>query len=138
MDKVRILQLADFMEVCPLGFTMKSTLNGVDEQGCGTAGCIMGHAARLWPSLRSLAINIIVDGDEHKQKFYCREGLFAKHLNLRQDQFESLAMPGKVEDGVSYMSNEIDKAWAIRTLRHLAKTGKVDWNATREENVAGD
>lgn len=135
MDKVRILQLADFMEVCSLGFTMKSTLNEVDEQGCGTAGCIMGHAARLWPSLRSIQMGIIV-GDEHRYEFYCREGLFAKHLNLRQDQFESLAIPSEIEDGVSYMSGEIDKAWAIRTLRYLAKTGKVDWNATREKSDA--
>lgn len=127
MNKANILALADFMESAPFRFTMSTALNvQADKPECGSAGCIAGHAARLWPELRIAA--------SLDDCYYCSMNIFRLKLKLKEMPFESLVIPRFETEGVHYAHSKIDKPWAIRVLRHLAETGEVDWRRTKEDS----
>lgn len=130
MNKERILELAHFMEKSLLKFNMATTQSYyVLDESCGTAGCIAGHAAILWRPVRIDAARFGYNVIYHRCDIKSLQNL----LGLNNEVFDSLIMPTLLNDGVSYATGGINKAWAIRTLRHLVDTGKVDWLATMEE-----
>lgn len=130
MNKERILELAYFMEKSLLKFNMATTYSLYkSDESCGTAGCIAGHAAILWRPIRMDVAHLENDRISHLSDLKYLQNL----LDLDYAVFESLIMPTFPNDGVSYATGGIDKAWAIRTLRRLVDTGKVDWLATMEE-----
>jgi len=51
-------------------------------------------------------------------------------LGLDSTTAESLFTPTALQHGVSMYQVTADRA--VRTLRHLAKTGEVDWRATAD------
>lgn len=72
---------------------------------CGTPACIAGHAEAMY----------LCDPQDA--------------LGISDLKAQVLFFP-ELYDGPEY--DTIDRAWAARTLRHLAATGIVDWNATKE------
>ena len=122
MNKAAVQELIDFMERSPYDFEMGDDEPAVDEDGgCGSAGCIIGHARLLWPHSETGLVSVI-DAVQHK-------------LDLNFYMFSRLYTPSRNLDGVSYIDGSIDKDWAIRTLEHLLATGEVDWMATREQKL---
>ena len=128
MNEDAIRELIDFMKKCRYGFNMRTSENRIDMKNrCGTAGCIAGHAALLWPEMR-------VDfssPDGTMLMFVCRYGLLEDKLQISKEKFYRLIDPTETRDGVSSRSYDINKYWAIRTLEHLLNTGEVAWQTTR-------
>ena len=59
----------------------------------------------------------------------------AGHLNLNSNQANTLFIP--VNDEASYLVGPFDEAFisakrAVNVLRHLAKTGKVNWTISEQ------
>lgn len=118
-----------------LGFEMSRYINkGYDDapvfdykgDECGTAACIAGHIALLESG-----------GDD--EKVWDREdgpkGLARKFLGLTHDQAELLFIPHHTDltpvNAVKRNTlSDVTLPWAIRTLKHLLETGKIDWRAT--------
>ena len=120
MNKAAVQELIDFMRESVYDFEMGSDYPCVnEEEGCGTAGCIVGHARLLWPHLET-GLVFVINAVQHE-------------LGLNFYMFNRLYTPSRDLDGVSYIDGSIDKDWAIRTLEHLLATGEVDWMATKEQ-----
>lgn len=128
MNKDAIRELTDFMKKCRYEFDMYTSANRIDMKNrCGTAGCIAGHAALLWPKMRN---NVLIQ-DSYITLFTCRYGKLEKLFDMPKDKFYRLIAPIRSKDGVSCMYDYISKDWAIRTLEHLLNTGEVNWQATK-------
>lgn len=102
---------------------------------CGTAGCIGGFAAALWP------YEVACKG--HPRFLSFSTEAVAQRLGLQEDEYEVsqsdvLFFPGDNDvlwadtwEQVDY--DEITRAGAISTLRRLAATGEVVW--VKEEQL---
>jgi hypothetical protein len=110
-------ELADFVERADYGFDMA---DGMVRTGCGTAGCIAGHAAVLWPDVRE-------DGWAKADGFTWEDDRLCEKLGLTKDQHEDLFfdVPG-CADGVHY----VDRAMAIAAVRRFAATGEIRFDDT--------
>lgn len=128
MHKENINLLATFIESHPeLPFDMGKP----SPVTCGSAGCIGGFAAALWPEIVGLI------------KFQCwDDALLASALGIPQDDVSLLCFPADncnfadedCEEGVRTMEYEqITRRGAISTLRRLASTGEVVWK--EEEQI---
>lgn len=106
------LELADFIETSPYRFQMSSS---IANPQCGTAGCIGGHAACLWPEIQDTKA---CEGPA----FSWLEKLFAKKLGLTQEQHDDLCY----YPTCTFAS--IDRHAAAETLRRYARTGEIDWS----------
>lgn len=128
MNKEAIIELANFMEACHLKFHMSTSYAAYKEdRECGTAGCIAGHAAVLWPEIRTFGS---ATDESKKIRHYADFEMLQERFDLSNDAFTALISPLGDEHGVDYMSDQVDKPWAIRVLRHLSETGQVDWRIT--------
>lgn len=128
MNKDAIRRLTGFMKKCRYEFNMCTSENHIDMKNrCGTAGCIAGHAALLWPEMR----NYFSPWDENIAQFTCRYAKLEKLFDMPKDKFYRLIDPTRSKDGVSCVHDDISKDWAIRTLEHLLNTGEVNWQATK-------
>lgn len=119
MNTEYILNLADRIEKMPhtdvtdpSGFTM------VDyRHHCGTPACIAGHVIddeRIDPNL--------VLCDEHE--------VVAEVFGISEAKADSLCLAS----GVMRL-NLITPQWAAACLRHLARTGEVDWPGTKPQDL---
>lgn len=128
MNENAISELIDFMEKCEYKFDMTTSKNHIDPRNqCGTAGCIAGHAALLWPEIRAK----FSPSDGNIIQFICHFPLLEEKLQISGDKFARLINPTRSRDGISCMHDDINKDWAIRTMKHLLATGKVDWEITK-------
>lgn len=139
MHTERILALADLIEKqphttteSPEGFTMDNW-----HHDCGTPACIAGWACHV-----SLGGNVVLNKDVNIE-------LTARYfLGLDAEKADALFQPDlrsdfeKEDDFISATDawGDITPEHAARTLRRLAKTGKVDWKADerREELRMGE
>lgn len=77
---------------------------------CGSAGCIGGHAAALWP-------DVSIKGVTWSTKALCLK------LGITGEQHHDLCFP--------YIDlDTITRAHAVDTLARLAETGEVEWRIT--------
>lgn len=132
MNTERILELADLIEAGQpdLYFNMatwgEQARNFVaTEHACGTAACIAGWTlARFGKSGRATKVDHRRprDFDDSVSK------AAAAVLGLNRSEAYDLFVPNSGLNGVDVY--EVTADHAVRTLRHLAKTGEVDWRAT--------
>jgi len=110
VNRASIDELANFIESTKYAFDMNEP-NANPK--CGSAGCIGGHAAVLWPH--------VSDREETKNHnvFSWDEERLAIELGISDDQANELCYPGNY--------NSITRDMAVQTLRRLALTGEVDW-----------
>ena len=100
-----ILELAEFIEKSPLDLHMNTSM---PRPECGSAGCIVGFATIRWFSGRSL--------------MWTYDALrTAECLGITSEQARALFMPKGCE------LDRQTKQEAVATLRHLARTGEVNW-----------
>lgn len=114
MNKEAILELRDFIAKGEYSFNMRNPFANLD---CGSAGCIGGHAAVIWPEIRQ--------SEEMTSYTWHNEKLAAK-LGISEAAHNQLCFPRKPEN-YSYITRE----HAVTTLTKLAETGRVDWSHAR-------
>lgn len=125
MNKRNILKVADAIETHSipwLGFNMNLELARFDEvaeddrtgRHCGTVGCIAGWAVAMSRHMTSAP----------EESIYFRYDEPTKWLGLSDDTADALFYPRQLPPG---SWDDITPAHAVAVLRHLAKTGKVDW-----------
>jgi hypothetical protein len=105
-----INRLADFIENARYEFNMAS---GFAKPTCGTAGCIGGHAAVLWPSIRSPLAGDTFSWDSRA---------LAEKLEISEIMGYDLCMP------TEYFLRKITRPMAVAALRRLAKTSRVHFS----------
>jgi len=139
MNKNHILRVADAIEqrtIENLGFNMAVTFARYDGQyadqsghDCGTIACIAGWSvafreqdrygevsvSRMAATLEEYGGNVLDDA--------------RVWLGLDTDRADALFYGRHHPSG---SINSISVSEAVRTLRHLAETGKVDWEACRD------
>lgn len=121
----RIMKLADFVETTPYEFKMSQPWA---QPQCGTAGCIAGHAAVLWPEVRMSGRIIRYDDDKLKD-----------FLGIDEETATRLFYPGDYieiewedfDEDIRYQ--HITQKGAAATLRRLAVTGEVKWYRTEQK-----
>lgn len=104
-----INRLADFIENGRYAFDMEA---GWADPHCGTAGCIGGHAAVLWKTIR--------DTDWGFEAFGFSEGALAEKLGITLGAVDNLCYP--------FPLKHISRSIAVAALRRLAKTGRVKFS----------
>lgn len=121
-NRVAIYQLADFIESAKFIFDMGDSEATPD---CGSAGCIGGHAAILWSELQ-----YETEYDWQVGKSFTWDNiLLAKKLDISLQTEEALCFPGMAGGP---KCRDVSRENAVRVLRRLAETGKVDWDRAME------
>lgn len=112
VNTLELLKLADFMERCQLKFQME---DGFAKPECGTAGCILGHAALMWKK-------------GNRDYSWVSKSEFSERLGLTREQSRFLCFaPHFATQGMTYTKINNDPAIAVRAVRHLALTGEVSF-----------
>lgn len=112
MNRDLIIKVANAIEkesIKGLKFDMDSF--GRIHPSCGTVACIAGYAVAIKDGVESVTKPGIDP-----------ESIAEKYLDLSRVEAYSLFYGGDL-----YIS-EITPTMAVTTLRHLAKTGEVDWD----------
>ena len=133
------VRLADFLESEDFEFDM---LDPRVYESCGSAGCIGGHAALLWPGVRAGHTESVgpkgVNYNGHSmatkfghQNYTWNSEKLAEKLGLDQDAEKHLCFPRPLP------LRKVTREQAVRVLRHLALTGKVEWTAASERSSLG-
>jgi len=119
VNVANINMLAVFVESAKFKFDM-----GRAYPGCKSAGCIGGHAAALWPEIRT---EVPMLGYTWNTK------RLAKKLGITLEQERRLCFPysGDTEE----MRERINRADAVQALRRLALTGVVDWGSKQANEI---
>ena len=117
-EQVRnILALANLIELGRYAFDMG---DGNADLSCGSAGCVGGHAAVLWPDIRVLT--------RGANRFSWSQSLLCEKLGLTSPEHDDLCFPDDWHDhdgpkGLSY--DEVTGRHAVATLRRLVVFGVV-------------
>jgi hypothetical protein len=118
MNRKHLLHLANAIEADnttingePLAFNMSVYFNSHSFE-CGTAACIAGWARAIW-GIRAAGTTFRAAADV---------------LKLTDEEADNLFLAY----GMPHLS-EITAEHAVRTLRHAAETGVIDWIATKED-----
>lgn len=106
-DIGNIRKLIDFMRATPDDLF---DMDGMWWPSCGTAGCIGGHAADLWPEIRL---------DPAPTQGW-DESLFAEKLGIRESQADWLCYGPKTRDGAPLRLTDVTKPMALAALERLA------------------
>lgn len=118
-----INRLADFIESEKYDFDM---CEGEAEPKCGSAGCIGGQAAVLWPDIR--------DGGSLIFTWDC--SLLADKLGIsRRDESDLCHLPTDAR-GEKLELHQVTRKAAVECLRNLAKTGRVRFKRSLCKRVA--
>lgn len=116
-------ELAQFLESEKFNFNMREA---EAVPACGSAGCIGGHAAVLWPEVRGPSQKMQGTGAE---TFTWSEIAFSLKLGISDVEQMALCYLQETDLGWS----QITRRGAAATLRRLGETGIVEWRA--EEQV---
>jgi hypothetical protein len=114
------------------------------HNACKTSCCIAGAATQFFMPkdnlvelFRKHAPQTIqpewMDNDDKSVDWYPVFESGKDLLGLTEEQASALFAPGGRGTRMSeYLEDYNDPAWAGRTIRHLIKTGEVDWEATKQ------
>lgn len=116
MNKANIHQVANAIEdksIAGLGFHMNYFMSANPGAGCGTVACIAGWC------------NLINGNDINQSSFYFAQ----KWLDLSYEEADNLFYANQHPGWATSYSvlEDITAEQAVRTLRHLAETGEIDW-----------
>lgn len=128
-------QLIEFIRSSKFDFDMNDPMceTRCASQGCGSAGCIGGHAAVLWADVRLMdtstdeayvATNTKTKDGKRTREWTFDEVKLARKLGLDDDELNDLTFP----QGMHYYDATKDQA--LRVLDHLLHTGTVDWSVS--------
>lgn len=123
-NAANIRKLALFLASGQFGFDMDESFA---RPACGSAGCIGGHAAVLWPHLRE---------GEYVGGVTWDEAALAQHLGISPAEHDGLCFHGPAKDGGTMPLSDIDRSMAVATLRRLARTGKVYFDTAESGAVS--
>ncbi len=145
MNVDRINQLADYLDTDPDGFRMCQYYNA-----CGTPACIAGHTSFIFKDEARWEVTIpkilhMVEGDnleyvlaleslDNGESIVRENHYFVAQLllDLDPDSAHDLFIPMTSQGDYSVTNKDADNyitsRHAAAVLRHLAKTGKVDWS----------
>lgn len=126
MNRENVIALRDFVRDARFKFDM---CDAYPKTSCGSAGCIGGHAAVLWPS--------VADAEEDWGDMTWNDQRLAEKLGIEEEVHHQLCYPADWEDmqvprprgwlrGQNYAS--VTREDAVRVLTKLAKTGEIDWS----------
>lgn len=129
MNTVRILAVADAIEqhsILNLGFNMGfffgtgGELPDLSGHDCNTTACIGGHARAL---MAGGDLNAAVFGEYDEQEWLDIDQATTNQLFYADNH------PMARSDPATWVGTfkSISPAQAVRTLRHLAEIGEVDW-----------
>ncbi len=134
----RINQLADYLEAetefqdLEAGPRNARTMTQFNmsrfEFNCGAPACIAGHACTLFRN----PIRRALDLTHRNGPLYLTldtPGMATKLLGLSHSQAGTLFTPSRLPDNFNGY-NSITPKVAAAVLRHLAKTGEVDWSVS--------
>jgi hypothetical protein len=125
INVANIMALADFIESEKFEFDMG---NGSAFPECGTAGCIGGHSAVLWPDIREYGKDYL--GNCIRNMFtWDAQGLATK-LGIPLKRAEYLCFLCEDRHYFDVRMFDITRDRAVRVLRNLAATGEVVWDET--------
>ena len=110
-----INDLADFIEKAKYEFDMGDAFARPE---CGSAGCIGGHAAMKWPSVRGAL-------SSNSASFRFDDDALAKRLGVSDETLHDLCYGVPTPSGNLVYLRDITRRAAVDALRHLAKTGTV-------------
>lgn len=120
VNRAACLQLADFIARAHYRFDMSSC---EAEPLCGSAGCIGGHAAVLWPDVRESNAGVDFTWDEEK---------LAAKLGITRATHDALCyLAGENDDDDISDLSDVTRRMAVATLRRLAETGVVTFRPRR-------
>lgn len=135
MHKENILALADFIERAEYEFDMSIPRA---KPACGSAGCIGGHAAVLWPDLRvddsNLEEDATLSNENNLLNFTWNQPLLQACLDITQYEHKILCFHTFNRDGERVPYENITREVAVATLRRLAKTGEIYFDAPGEQD----
>lgn len=117
--QIRLLKAADMIQdLRPHQFDMTSW-----------SMCIAGHVSRMVNRFNDNNSNDMVAGPYLMLTAGEQAKLFMPHFGE--------LFPEYADRAEEYTAlNLVSRAWAARTIRHLAYTGRVDWQATRTDTPA--
>lgn len=133
MNKKNILRVADAIEKGELvkrgiGFNMEAVISIATDRrkdhvdSCGTVACIAGWAHCVRYPRRKLA-RLIADTEDYAHYESVAWESAVDFLGLSEETADDLFQPSGAGPWTY-----ITPAQAVRVLRHLAETGKVDWS----------
>lgn len=122
MNKAAILELAAFIEKAEFTFNM---YNGWPQPSCGSAGCIGGHAAVLWPELRDNA------GLVQDDAFTWNGAKLLSKLDISRGHEQALCQMTDSRYGFSNVHRED----AVAVLHRFIATGEVDWDFVLDSKI---
>lgn len=111
VNKEAVLELAKLVENAKYKFDM---YDSSVRTKCGSAGCIGGHAAKLWPEIR-------LGAWKGKKTFTWDNEKLCKKLGINGNAERRLCYLF----GTTMDLSDITRKGVVKTLRRLAKTGKV-------------
>ena len=123
-NKAAITKLADFIESAKWKFDMADLFANTS---CGSAGCIGGHAVVLWPEIATSEEDERITDD--KNYITWDDELLAAKLKIGFGELGSLCF---LDDFIHIPMSKVTREDAVRCLRNLAETGKVDWHWKRD------
>lgn len=120
MNREAIRQLADFIEEGRYRFAMECP---DAHPTCGTAGCIGGHAAVLWPIVRDPFFS-------SRGSYTFSVSLLAKKLWVTDGEVELLCFAVPKPDGLWHTDlMDVTREQAVATLREWADTSRIVFRA---------
>ncbi len=112
MNRERLLAVARDIEADPKHFDMSAQIIA----DCGTLMCIAGFAYTRALETREW---------EESEYVRARHDIAGEYLDLNSDQMEDLFSP----EGWRH-KGEYSLTQSLRTIRHFAETGIIDWSIT--------
>lgn len=109
--------LGFFMDYLTYSGSSAADLDMIGTPNCGTVACIAGWASHVM-------------GQPDNPSFSEAQSFFGITAEQREELFYARNHPLAEDDGYGWVTaplDEISGAQAVRTLRHLAATGEVDW-----------
>jgi len=127
---IALLETGDVVDIN--GTHLKFNMDTFGESNeCGTSACIAGWAAVLGTG-KPLMIRRTSWGEDVTTHEYGSIGEYAGEW-LGLDAITENDLFYGEGDGYVVNLNDIDRAWAIRTLKHLLETGEVDWRVANTD-----
>ena len=118
-NKEALLKVAEAIERYPDKFDM-GEIKIPDPNNCGTAGCIAGFAAMLYPEATEPHYDYVSD-----RIWSFHEKTLAKILGITDDECVHLFWQTKAKNGSYIGFEKITASMAAATVRRFAETGEI-------------
>ena len=129
MNKRNVLHLKNFIELEDrLRFDMSTSAvvgQKTEENRCGTAGCIAGFAAALWPEARSKLPHM---NQRNEEVFWFSDKAVAAKLDLSDAELHRLCYDCPDMEGNEIKLGDVTREAALDALQRLVDTGVIEFD----------